>query len=239
MFTVGDSLSDPLMRPGPVVVHLVFTQDGAQMAFPEDQHAVQELTAQGTGELRELTAADVRQALSKMAAGYSSAAVTMGAPRPEARRPARRSQRPGGPQRRHPGGHPQGPGRPAIHVPDPGPGRGGHHRGPDPAGDGTAARPEGRPPAGQTHARLHRAQPAVRDPHRGSPGAALGAGGPGRRPGRQAAGAAARGGVAVSAGARRDQDRAVPPHPRPSPGGGPGAARLAGQPGRRAAGGRE
>jgi hypothetical protein len=25
-------------------VHLVFTQDGAQMAFPEDQHAVQELT---------------------------------------------------------------------------------------------------------------------------------------------------------------------------------------------------
>jgi integrase len=32
----------------------------------------------GTRKLRELTAADVRQALSKMAAGYSSAAVTMG-----------------------------------------------------------------------------------------------------------------------------------------------------------------
>ena len=50
VFTVGDSLGDPLVRPGPVVVHLVFTQDGAQMAFPEDQHAVQELTAQGTDE---------------------------------------------------------------------------------------------------------------------------------------------------------------------------------------------
>src|SRR5260370_14470268 len=32
----------------------------------------------GTRKLRELSAADVRQALSKMAAGYSSAAVTMG-----------------------------------------------------------------------------------------------------------------------------------------------------------------
>ena len=50
VFTVGDSLGDPLMRPGPVVVHLVFTQDGAQMAFPEDQHEVQELMAQGTDE---------------------------------------------------------------------------------------------------------------------------------------------------------------------------------------------
>src|SRR5262249_44890364 len=39
-----------LVRPGPVAVHLVFTQDGAQMAFPEDQHAVQEFTAQGTDE---------------------------------------------------------------------------------------------------------------------------------------------------------------------------------------------
>jgi hypothetical protein len=31
-------------------VHLVFTQDGTQMALPEDQHAVEELTAQGVGE---------------------------------------------------------------------------------------------------------------------------------------------------------------------------------------------
>ena len=50
VFTVGDTMGDPLVRPGPVVVHLVFTQDGAQMALPEDQQAVQELTAQGTVE---------------------------------------------------------------------------------------------------------------------------------------------------------------------------------------------
>ena len=56
--------------------------------------------------------------------------------------------------------------------------------------------------------------------------------GPGRRPGRQAAGAAARGRVAISPRARRDQDRTVPPHPRPPRGRGPGAARLVGQPGR-------
>jgi hypothetical protein len=43
---VGDALGDALVRPGRVVVHLVISQDGAQMAFPEDQHAVQELTAQ-------------------------------------------------------------------------------------------------------------------------------------------------------------------------------------------------
>jgi hypothetical protein len=36
------------------------------------------LTAVGARKLRELSAADVRQALSKMATGYSSAAVTMG-----------------------------------------------------------------------------------------------------------------------------------------------------------------
>ena len=93
-------------------------------------------------------------------------------------------------------------------------------------------------PARRADARLHHAQPADRDPHRGGPGAALGARRPGRRPGRQAPGAAARGRVAVGAGARRDQDRAVPPHPRPARGGGPGAARLGRQPGRRAARGR-
>jgi len=48
VFTVGDALGNALVRPGRVVVHLVFSQDGAQMALPEDQHAVQELTAQGT-----------------------------------------------------------------------------------------------------------------------------------------------------------------------------------------------
>ena len=56
-----------------------------------------------------------------------------GAPRAQARHPARRSQRPRQPQRRHPGRHPQRPGRTAVQVPDPGPGRGGHHRRGDPA----------------------------------------------------------------------------------------------------------
>ena len=77
----------------------------------------------GARKLRDLTAADVRQALAAMAAGYSTAAVSHGAPGAQARHPARRSQRPRQPQRRRPGRHPQGPGRPAVQVPDPGPGR--------------------------------------------------------------------------------------------------------------------
>lgn len=44
-FVVRDALRDALVRPGCVVVHLVFGQDGAQMRFPEDQDAVQELAA--------------------------------------------------------------------------------------------------------------------------------------------------------------------------------------------------
>ena len=68
-----------------------------------------------------------------------------GASRAQARHPARRSQRPSFPQRRRPGRHPQGSGRTAVQVPDPGPGRRGDHRRPDPAGDGIAARPEGCP----------------------------------------------------------------------------------------------
>ena len=81
------------------------------------------LTVIGARKLRDLTAADVRQALAAMAAGYSTAAVSDGAPGAQARHPARRSQRPGHPQRRHPGRHPQRPGRTAVQVPDPGPGR--------------------------------------------------------------------------------------------------------------------
>ena len=50
VFTAGDALGDTLVRPSRVVVHLVFGQDGAQMALPEDQHAVQELPAQGADE---------------------------------------------------------------------------------------------------------------------------------------------------------------------------------------------
>jgi hypothetical protein len=46
----GDALGDALVRPGRVVVHLVSGQGGAQMSLAQDQHAVQELTAQGAGE---------------------------------------------------------------------------------------------------------------------------------------------------------------------------------------------
>jgi hypothetical protein len=77
------------------------------------------------------------------------------------------------PQRRHPRRHSQRPARPPLQVPDPGPGRRGHHRRPHPARDGTAARPEGRPPPGHAHARLHRAEPAGRAPHRRSQSPAL------------------------------------------------------------------
>ena len=44
----GNALGDALMRAGGVVVGLVLDQDGAQMCLTEDQHAVEELTAQGT-----------------------------------------------------------------------------------------------------------------------------------------------------------------------------------------------
>ena len=192
----------------------------------------------GARKLRDLTAADVRQALAAMAAGYSTAAVSMGhlalkrairhaeANDLVTRNVALLADTPKGQQ-----------GRPsesltldqAVAVID---------RRPDPAGDGTAARPERCPPPGGADARLHRAEPAVRAPHRGSPGPALGARRPRRRPGRQPAGPAARGRVAIGPRARRDQDRAVPPHPRPSRRRRPGAARLGRQPGRRAARGR-
>ena len=48
--TVRNPLGHALMRPGGVVVDLVLDQDGPQMRFTEDQHAVQELAAQGTEE---------------------------------------------------------------------------------------------------------------------------------------------------------------------------------------------
>ena len=120
------------------------------------------LTVIGARKLRDLTADDVRQALAAMAARYSTAAVTMGHLGAQARHPARRSQRPGRPQRRNPSRHPQRPGRTAVQIPDPGPGRGRHHRRQDPASDGTAPRPERRPPPGGADARLHRAEPAGR-----------------------------------------------------------------------------
>ncbi len=85
------------------------------------------LTVIGTRKLRELTGADVRQALAAMAAGYSTAAVTMGhlafkrairhteANDLVARNVAILADTPR-------------PARPSIQVPDPGPGRGSHHR---------------------------------------------------------------------------------------------------------------
>ena len=47
VFAVGDALGNALVRPGHVVVRLVFRQDGAQVALADDQHAVEELSAQG------------------------------------------------------------------------------------------------------------------------------------------------------------------------------------------------
>ncbi len=50
VFAVRDALSDALVRPGSVVVHLVLGQDGAQMRVAGDQDPVQELAAQGADE---------------------------------------------------------------------------------------------------------------------------------------------------------------------------------------------
>ena len=192
----------------------------------------------GARKLRELTAADVRQALAKMAAGYSSAAVSMGhlalkraIRHAEAndlvnRNVAALADTPKGQD-----------GRPsksltldqAVAVI---------------AAARTLPVTELRPglkdvrlPAELMHAyivlslltgiRTEEAR-ALRWAHVDLDGD------PAARP----AGAAARGRVAIGADARRDQDRTVPPHPRPSRGGGPGAACLGRQPGRRAAGGR-
>ena len=180
----------------------------------------------GARKLRDLSAADVRQALAAMAAGYSTAAVSMGhlalkrairhaeASNLVTRNVAALADTPKGRE-----GRPSG-------VADPGPGRGRHGRCPDPAGDGTAARPQRRPPPGGADARLHRAEPAVRAAHRRSPRIALGARRPGRRPGRPPSRPAACGRVAIGPRPRRDQDRAVPPHPRPPRRRGPGTARL-------------
>ena len=41
-------LSDALVRPDRIVVRRVLGQDGAQMPFAEDQHAVKELAVQGS-----------------------------------------------------------------------------------------------------------------------------------------------------------------------------------------------
>ena len=185
----------------------------------------------GARKLRDLTAADVRQALAAMAAGYSTAAVSMGhlalkrairhaeASDLVARNVAILADTPEGQY-----------GRPSKSLTLD-----------QAAAVITAARTlpvmELRPglkdvrrPAELMHV-LHHPQPAVRVAHRGSPGAALGPRGSGRRPGSPSARPAARGRMAIGPRARRDQDRTVPPHPRPARGRGPGAARLVPQPG--------
>ena len=48
--SVGDALVDALVGPGHVVMRLVVGQDGTQVCLAEDQHAVQELAAQGADE---------------------------------------------------------------------------------------------------------------------------------------------------------------------------------------------
>ena len=47
---VGDALADAPVRPGGVVVLLVFGQDGSQVRFAEDQAAIKEFAPQGAGE---------------------------------------------------------------------------------------------------------------------------------------------------------------------------------------------
>ena len=101
----------------------------------------------GARKLRELTAADVRQALATMATRYSTAAVTMGhlalkrairhaeANDLVARNVAILADTPKGQQGL------------LVQVADPGPGGSGYHRRQDPAGNGTPPGPEGRPPA--------------------------------------------------------------------------------------------
>ena len=46
VFSVGDALADPLMRAGGVVVLRILGQDSAHLCLAEDQHPVQEFTAQ-------------------------------------------------------------------------------------------------------------------------------------------------------------------------------------------------
>jgi hypothetical protein len=65
--TVRNPLGHAPMRPGGVVVDLVLDQDGPQMRFTEDQHAVQELAAQGTEEAGARGSGDARTSLRRAA----------------------------------------------------------------------------------------------------------------------------------------------------------------------------
>ena len=107
----------------------------------------------GARKLRDLTAADVRQALAAMAAGYSTAAVSMG--HLALKRAIRHAEASDLVSRNVAAlaDTPKGQEGLLVQVPDPGPGRRGHHGCGDPAGDGTAARPQDvRRPAELMHA---------------------------------------------------------------------------------------
>ncbi len=45
VLAVGDALGDALVRPGGVVAHLVFRQDGADAAHPPSAHLVHDVIA--------------------------------------------------------------------------------------------------------------------------------------------------------------------------------------------------
>ncbi len=49
-FVGGDALGDALVRPGRAVMRLLVGQGGTQVCLAENQHAVQELPAQGAGQ---------------------------------------------------------------------------------------------------------------------------------------------------------------------------------------------
>jgi hypothetical protein len=153
----------------------------------------------GARKLRELTAADVRQSLSNMAAGYSSAAVTMG--HLALKRTIRHAEANVLVSRNV-----------AILVDTP-KGREGRPSKSLTLEQAVAVitaaetlpvmelrpRPEGCPPARRAHVRIHRAEPAGRGPHRGGQGTALAARGPGRRSGREPSRSASCGRVAIGA----------------------------------------
>ena len=159
------------------------------------------LTAIGARRLRELTAADVHQALTAMATRYSTAAVAMGhnaltrvirhaeARDLVARNVATLVDTPKGQ-----------PGRPSKSLTLAASVRtaGRRHRHPD--------------------ARLHRPLPGDRNPDRRSPRPALGTHQP-RRPRRRPARPAQRRRLAISTGPRRHQNREIPPDPGPAPDG--------------------
>ena len=65
-------VGDALVRPGRVVMHLVFGQDGAQMPLAEDQHPVEKFSAQGARRSRSCAAPGPPRATSEREAASSA-----------------------------------------------------------------------------------------------------------------------------------------------------------------------